>query len=132
MDKEIILDNDAFLVSQTDLKGNIIYANDDFCNISEYTKEELKEQPHNIIRHKSMPKVIFKEIWETLRNKGTWCGFIKNSTKNGDYYWTYATISPVITIEKSDGYISCRVKAKPNEITEIEIAYNKLLKKELV
>ena len=61
MSKEIILNDYAFLVSETDLKGNIIFANDDFCKIAGYSVDELINQPHNIIRHSDMPKAAFEE-----------------------------------------------------------------------
>ena len=64
-EEETILDDYAFLVSETDEKGIIRFANRDFCNIAEYNLEELIGKPHNIVRHKDMPKAAFKDLWDT-------------------------------------------------------------------
>ena len=92
MSKEIVLNDYTFLVSETDEKGNIIFANDDFCKVAGYHIDELIGQPHNIIRHKDMPKVAFKDLWETVKKGNIWTGYVKNRAKNGDFYWVYATV----------------------------------------
>ena len=130
MSKEIVLDNYAFIVSETDLKGNIIFANNDFCDIAGYSVDELIGQPHNIIRHPDMPKAAFKEVWNTLKSNEIWEGLVKNSTKNGDYYWVYATIYPTITSVGEKGYISCRKKPSRKEILKYEAIYKELKDKE--
>ena len=61
-DQETILDDNSFVVSETDAKGNIIFANDEFCKIAEYSLDELLGKPHNIVRHKDMPKLAFKDL----------------------------------------------------------------------
>ncbi|MCG3669416.1 PAS domain-containing protein, partial [Aliarcobacter butzleri] len=71
-EKETILDDYAFLVSQTDRKGIILFANDDFCKISEYTIDELIGQPHSIVRHPDMPKVAFQSLWDTVKSGKVW------------------------------------------------------------
>ena len=126
MSKEIVLDNYAFIVSETDLKGNIIFANNDFCDIAGYSVDELIGQPHNIIRHPDMPKAAFKEVWNTLKSNEIWEGLVKNSAKNGDYYWVYATIYPTITSVGEKGYISCRKKPAESEILKYKEIYQKL------
>ena len=65
--QETILDDYAFLVSETDAKGTILFANSDFCKIAEYTLEELIGQPHSMVRHKDMPKKAFKSLWDTVQ-----------------------------------------------------------------
>lgn len=117
--KEIILKDSHFLVSQTDKKGVITFANDDFCEICGYKNDELIGKPHNIIRHPDMPKWAFKDLWNTIQAGQTWQGFVKNKTKNGDYYWVFATIYPM-----EDGYMSCRTKPSAEEIKRIENVYN--------
>ena len=68
-----------FLISKTNPKGIITYVNNLFCEVSEYTKEELIGKPHNIVRHPDMPKSVFKELWETIKDKKqAWTGVIKN------------------------------------------------------
>ena len=82
------------IYSKTDLKGIITEASDAFCVISQYTREELVGKPHNIIRHKDMPKSVFKDMWATIKDGKTWSGEIKNRKKDGSYYWVEADISP--------------------------------------
>jgi PAS domain S-box-containing protein len=85
------------IVSKTDVNGKITFANDNFCKISGYTKEELLGQNHNIIRHPDMPSITFKEMWNTIKNKKkSWHGIIKNRAKNGDTYYVSTTINPVL------------------------------------
>jgi len=130
MNQEIILDDFAFLVSETDEKGNIIFANDDFCTLAEYSVDELIGKPHNVVRHKDMPKAAFKDLWATIQKGNVWTGYVKNSTKSGNYYWVYATIFPTITSEGTKGFISCRRKATQEEIDEASELYEKLKKNE--
>jgi PAS domain S-box-containing protein len=84
------------IVSKTDKEGIITYANDKFCKISGYRYEELVGQPHNIVRHPSMPKDIFKQMWEMLLKGEKWEGVVKNRRKDGSAYWVNATINPII------------------------------------
>jgi aerotaxis receptor len=96
MGKEVKLDKSIMIVSETDTKGNIIYANKDFCKIAGYSKDELIGKPHNLVRHKDMPKAAFKDLWETINKGETWNGIVKNKCKNGDYYWVNATAYEII------------------------------------
>ena len=121
MSKEIVLDDYAFLVSQTNEKGIITFASDDFCEIAVYSVEELIGKPHNIVRHPDMPKEAFKSLWETVKSGKIWTGYVKNATKNGDFYWVFATVYPTIIDNGEKGFISCRRKASKEEI---EIASN--------
>lgn len=130
MSKEIVLDDYAFLVSETDEKGIILFANDDFCDIAGFTIDELIGKPHNTVRHKDMPKAAFKDLWETVKKGNIWTGYVKNATKNGDFYWVYATVFPTTTSEGIKGYLSCRRKASVEEIYEYDKLYKELLKKE--
>ena len=130
MEKEMILDDFAFLVSETDEKGIINFANDDFCNLAEYTVDELIGKPHNIVRHKDMPKAAFKDLWETVKNDKVWSGFVKNSTRSGNYYWVFATVFPTITSNGEKGFLSCRRKATRQEIDEHTKLYTELINKE--
>ena len=126
----MILDDFAFLVSETDEKGIINFANDDFCNLAEYTVDELIGKPHNIVRHKDMPKAAFKDLWETVKNDKVWSGFVKNSTRSGNYYWVFATVFPTITSNGEKGFLSCRRKATRQEIDEHTKLYTELINKE--
>jgi len=126
MDKEILLDKSTMIVSQTDLKGNILYANNDFCKIAEYSKDELIGQPHNLLRHPDMPKAAFKDLWETLQRGEVWNGIVKNKTKSGDYYWVNATAYSVTKKAGEKTLISVRTKPTASEVTEAKTLYKKL------
>lgn len=127
MSTQYILRENDFLVSQTDTKGKIIFANDDFCRISGYTLEELIGQPHNIVRHRDMPRKAFQELWESLKKHGTWCGYVKNKTKEDHYYWVYAMISTIKHAKTNETtYISCRRKPHEDEIRIVSELYRKM------
>ena len=130
MSKETVLDKNAFLVSETDLKGVIKFANEDFCKIAGYTLEELMGQPHNMVRHKDMPKKAFKSLWDTVQKGEIWTGYVKNATKDGGYYWVFATVYPFESSDGSKGYLSCRRKPTNEEIQKAEILYAQWKKEE--
>ena len=89
--------NHSSIVSKTDLKGIITYVNDDFCKISEYTQEELIGKNHNIIRHPDNKSIIFKEMWDTIKDKKeVWKGIIRNISKSGKSYYVKTTIKPIL------------------------------------
>ncbi|MDY0322178.1 MAG: PAS domain-containing protein [Arcobacteraceae bacterium] len=130
MSKETILDDFAFLVSETDEKGVIRFANDDFCRIAEYELDDMIGKPHNLVRHRDMPKAAFKDLWDTVKKGNVWTGYVKNATKSGGYYWVYATVYPFESCDGSRGYMSCRRKASRDEIEEHETLYRQLKAKE--
>lgn len=109
---EIKLDKNDTLVSTTDLRGVITYVNDDFCRISGFSREELIGENHNIVRHSSMPKQAFKDLWECNKNEKPWRGAVKNKCKNGDYYWVDAFVTPIKEEGKIIGYQSVRKQLK--------------------
>ncbi|NPA54987.1 MAG: PAS domain-containing protein [Epsilonproteobacteria bacterium] len=115
---EVKLEPKTLIVSETDEKGRIIYANDDFCKIAGYTKDELIGKPHNIVRHPDMPKWAFKNLWDTIQAGKVWRGVVKNKTKDGGYYWVYATIYPSKDANGNLRYISVRVKPTQEEIEQ--------------
>lgn len=116
INQETVLDDYAFLVSETDEKGIISFANEDFCIIAEYDIDELIGQPHSIVRHPDMPKKAFKSLWETIQNGEVWTGYVKNQTKSGGFYWVFATVYPFESCDGRKGYLSCRRKASRDEI----------------
>ena len=126
MSQETKLDKNTMIVSETDEKGIIIYANTDFCKIAGYSKEELIGQPHNIVRHPDMPKAAFKDLWETIHSNKIWKGIVKNSTASGGYYWVNATAYPSIDANGKKRYISVRVKPTDNEIKNAVNLYKTL------
>ncbi len=88
------------IISKTDISGKITYANDNFCKVSGYTKNELLGKNHNIIRHPDTPKEIFKELWDTIRiQKKQWSGILRNISKNGESYYVKSVITPILNQE---------------------------------
>ena len=94
--KEIEVLENQMIVSSTDKEGKILYANDIFCNIAGYTREEVIGQPHSIVRHPDMPKAIFKLLWQRALKGEIIYAFVKNRAKNGDYYWVKSYVKPVM------------------------------------
>lgn len=116
MEREVKLSKDTMIVSETDSKGNIIYANADFCDIAGYSKEELIGKPHNCVRHPDMPRAAFKDLWETIQKGNVWNGIVKNKTKDGGYYWVNATAYPSKNSKGELRYVSIRVKPTDEEV----------------
>ncbi len=86
-------ENHQIIVSKTDLKGRITYANDVFVKISGYREDELLGKPHSIIRHPEMPRCVFKLLWDTLARGQEIFAYVINRCKNGDHYWVYANVT---------------------------------------
>lgn len=88
--------NMTSIVSESDLKGDIVTINEKFIEISKYSRDELIGQPHNTTRHPDMPKEVFKELWSTIGRGKTFRGVIKNQAKDGTPYYVDAVIAPVM------------------------------------
>ncbi|TLP45015.1 PAS domain S-box protein [Cohaesibacter sp. CAU 1516] len=86
--------DDDIIVSKTDLKGRLTYANKIFLDISGYQEKEVLGQPHSLIRHPEMPRCIFKLLWSTLEQGKEIFAYVNNRSKNGDNYWVYAHVTP--------------------------------------
>lgn len=107
---EYPLDPNKSIVTTTDLKGKITYANPYFVEASGFAKEELIGMPHNIVRHPDMPPAAFADLWASIKAGLPWRGLVKNRRKNGDYYWVLAHATPVVENGKTVGYMSVRTK----------------------
>ncbi|MCT7480582.1 PAS domain-containing protein [Aliarcobacter cryaerophilus] len=114
--QEKSLEKNTIIVSQTNEKGEIIFANNDFCKIAGFSLEELVGKAHNTVRHSDMPKWAFEDLWRTLKSGKTWKGIVKNRTKDGGYYWVNATAFPSRSSDGTIRYISVRVKPTKEEI----------------
>ena len=126
MNEEIKMSINDIIVTETDDKGIITFANEDFCKIAGYKKEELLGSPHNMVRHSDMPKAAFEDLWKTVKAGKAWKGFVKNRTKHDNYYWVFATVFPFTSCDGSKGYISCRRMASQNEIEKYEASYKNM------
>ena len=121
--REIELNKKMMIVSETNEKGIITYANNDFCTIAGFSKEELIGKPHSLVRHQDMPKAAFEDLWKTVKAGKIWNGIVKNRTKNGGFYWVNATAYPSKTRNGEIRYISVRVKPTKEEIEKAEKLY---------
>ena len=126
--REKKLNSDDFIVSKTDLKGQIIYGNKNFIKISGYSESELLNQPHSILRHPDMPKIVFKYLWERIQKKEEIFAYVKNMCKDGSYYWVFANVTA--TLDNS-GHICDfhSVRRRPSEkaMSVIPELYRQLL-----
>jgi len=86
---------DELIISRTDLRGTITYANETFCTISGYDTEELIGKSHSIVRHPDMPKAVFQDLWQTVKSGKQWVGIVKNLRKDKGFYWVEAIVSGV-------------------------------------
>ena len=91
---ERFFDSDDIIVSKTDLKGRITYANDVFLRMAKYSYKELMGAPHSMIRHPDMPRCVFKLLWDTISEGREIFAYVKNMTKSGDFYWVFAHVTP--------------------------------------
>lgn len=120
----------SYILSETDENGIILYANDVFCEVAGYAREELIGKPHNIVRHPDMPRIAFKGLWDDLRSKGFWTGFVKNRRKDNGYYWVYATAMRKTYPDGRVTYLSVRVKPPRADVDACEKLYAELRSKE--
>ncbi len=105
LEEEELFGEDELFFSYTDKAGTIIDGNDVFVRISGYDKEELVGAPHNIIRHRDMPKAVFKLLWDYIQNDKPIAAYVKNRSKSGRYYWVLAFVFPL-----QECYLSIRIK----------------------
>jgi PAS domain S-box len=124
--QEIPMKKGGLLVTRTDLKGVITYVNDEFVNISGYSRDELLGAEHNIVRHPDMPPAAFEDLWMTLKSLRPWNGVVKNRTKSGDHYWVEANAMPVFKNGKVHEYLSVR-RAPSREKIEKQSSYTSSL-----
>jgi methyl-accepting chemotaxis protein len=120
---ELPLRDDTLIVSRTDLRGFITFANPDFVAASGYSEAELLGQPHNILRHPDMPAEAFEDLWRCLKAGRPWTGIVKNRCKNGDHYWAEAHVTPMFEGAAVESYLSVRRKATRAAVEAAERDY---------
>jgi aerotaxis receptor len=118
IENEIDIDDDAVLISKTDIKGNILYISPDFLNLTGYTEKEIFQQNHNFIKHPDMPAEVFKEMWSTITQGLSWTGILKNRTRSGQGYWLDTTITPIFSHKEIQGFISVRRKVSKESVSK--------------
>ncbi|WP_164847156.1 methyl-accepting chemotaxis protein [Neptunomonas marina] len=123
---EVKIPQGSRLISTTDLKGSITYANEDFIKVSGFTKEELIGSPHNLVRHNFMPKLAFQDMWDALGSGEAWRGIVVNRCKDGGYYWVDAYVTPIYVDGQKVGYQSVRVTPDPKLVQRAGQLYEKI------
>lgn len=119
---------DVLIISKTDTKGRITYANELFVEFAQYSEVELLGSPHSIIRHEDMPKAIFKIIWQQIKNKEEAFALVINKTKKADSYWVYTNVTPSLDNNGNIiGYFSVRVRPSLEAIEKVKPIYKKML-----
>ncbi len=129
IDKEVTWDKTQVIMSKTNARGIIEYANEVFVDVCGYEDYELMGQPHSIIRHPDMPKVLFKVLWEKLKNGENFHAIVKNLAKSGRYYWVITDFDISRNDEGEIINYFARRRSVPQEVitNHIEPLYRKLL-----
>lgn len=128
LNKEVNFSETEELVSTTDLRGVLTYANDVFCQVAGYEHDELFNKNHNMVRHPDMPKAAFQDLWDHLKQGNHWRGAVKNLCKGGEYYWVDAYVTPMYDNDKIIGYQSVRVKPTTELKQNAQSAYESINK----
>lgn len=123
--------DEELIVSKTDLKGRITYANKVFQRVAGYRLEELLGQPHSLIRHPAMPRCVFKLLWDTIEAKKEIFAYVLNLAKSGDHYWVFAHVTPTLDAQNNvTGFHSNRRRPVAAQIEKIKPVYEALLAEE--
>ncbi|MBV8503315.1 MAG: PAS domain-containing protein [Paucibacter sp.] len=118
--------DDATLMSVTDTRSHIAYANAAFVEVSGFERDEILGRPHNCVRHPDMPKEAFADMWATLQGGEAWSALVKNRRKNGDHYWVRANATPIRRGGHLLGYMSVRTKPPRSEVAAAETLYRQM------
>jgi PAS domain S-box-containing protein len=122
---------DELIVSKTDLRGVITYANDVFLRISRYELDEVIGRPHNLIRHPEMPRAVFALLWQTLSEGRELFAYINNLASDGAHYWVLAHVTPSYSADGAViGYHSNRRRPSPGAIRTVTPLYRRLVEEE--
>jgi len=128
---EYTLKPDDLIVTKTDIKGKITYANGCFLKLSVLEEKNTLNQPHSLIRHPDMPKAVFRLLWNTLDEGNEFFGIIKNLSSDGSFYWVFANITPSFDeLGKTIGYFSVRRQANRKLVNIMSDLYRKMVQEE--
>ena len=124
---ENMLGEEELIVSKTDLKGRITYANDVFKRMAKYSHKELIGAPHSILRHPDMPRCVFKLLWDTLQAKQEIFAYVVNLARDGSHYWVFAHVTPTLD-DRGEivGYHSNRRKPDRAPVERVKPLYKAL------
>ncbi|MFI5337031.1 MAG: PAS domain-containing protein [Opitutales bacterium] len=129
--REIVFGDDEIIVSKTDLRGIITYANEVFMRVAGYTEGELLGQPHNLVRHPDMPRCVFKLLWDTIQHGQEIFAYVLNLNKQGDGYWVFAHVTPSYDPSgRMVGYHSNRRMPYADAMPKVRALYAALLAEE--
>lgn len=123
---EYVMTDRDILISSTDTRGIITFANDNFYKVAEYGPGELVGKPHNTIRHPDMPKTAFADLWEVIKSGKLWQGYVCNVSRRGRIYWVKATAFPCYKNGQIVGYLSIREKPELAMVQRAKEAYRRL------
>ena len=126
VNRESPFDVTELFFSTTDRRGVLTAWNQVFMRVAAYKAEELKGQPHNIVRHPDMPRCVFHLLWEYLLAGKSVGAYVKNMAKTGEFYWVFALASP----HEDGGFISLRLKPTSELLRVVEQIYAELLERE--
>lgn len=119
--------HDELIVTKTDLKGRITYANDVFLRVSAYDEDDVLDKPHNIIRHPDMPRCLFSLLWKRLEQRHEMFAYVVNLASDGAHYWVFAHVTPSYDLNDTVvGYHSNRRVPSRAAIAEVEPLYRSL------
>lgn len=122
---------EEIIVSKTDAKGRISYANDVFQRVAQFPEAELIGAPHSIVRHPDMPRCVFKLLWDTIQAGHEIFAYVLNMARSGDHYWVFAHVTPSFDAAgQICGFHSNRRKPRAAAITAIDGLYRALLREE--
>lgn len=123
LEEQVYALNESAIVAITDIKGKIVYVNDNFEKITGYSKDEILGKDHRILNSEYHSKEFFEKLWSTISQGKVWRGDIRNKNKHGNFYWVDTTIVPMKDINSNvQEYIAIRY-----DITEKKAAEKRLI-----
>lgn len=129
--KEVTFAEHEIIVSKTDPRGVITYANDVFLRVAGYSEAEVLGQPHNFIRHPDMPRCVFALLWENVKAGKEIFAYVVNMARNGDHYWVFAHVTPSFDAEgRQIGYHSNRRSMYADALPKVRDLYARLCQEE--
>ena len=128
---EVVPYDGKCMVCETDLEGNITYVNRCFVTMTGFEKAELLSKGFELIRHPDVPECLFSKMWETLKKREDWKGYLKILTKEGKYFWATIYITPTLDEScKLKGYSAAYGKAEASMIENMTLRFAEALAQE--